>query len=103
MKEILIASFDMEVGGVERSLIGILNNFDYENNKVDLMLYRHKGDFMKLLPNNYNLLNEISDLMNQQIERKNSIILEKVIQYVEEHYNEDITLSDIADKLHINY
>lgn len=49
------------------------------------------------------LLNEISDLMNQQIERKNSIILEKVIQYVEEHYNEDITLSDIADKLHINY
>lgn len=48
-KKILIASFDMEVGGVERSLISMLNNFDYENYEVDLMLYRHQGDFMNLL------------------------------------------------------
>ena len=31
MKDVLISSFDMEVGGVERSLISMLNNFDYEN------------------------------------------------------------------------
>lgn len=61
MKKVLIASFDMEVGGVERSLISMLNNFDYDNNKVDLMLYRHQGDFMKLLPNNHNLLGEIPE------------------------------------------
>ena len=29
MRKVLISSFDMEVGGVERSLIGMLNNFDY--------------------------------------------------------------------------
>ena len=28
MRKVLIASFDMEVGGVERSLISMLNNFD---------------------------------------------------------------------------
>ena len=59
MRKVLISSFDMEVGGVERSLISMLNNFDYDNNDVDLMLYSHTGDFMPMLNNKVNLLNEI--------------------------------------------
>ncbi|AGK52659.1 capsular polysaccharide biosynthsis protein [Bacillus sp. 1NLA3E] len=59
MKDVLVASFDMEVGGVERSLINMLESFDYTKYKVDLMLYRHQGDFMKLLPSNPNLLEEM--------------------------------------------
>lgn len=58
-KKILIASFDMEVGGVERSLISMLENLDYEIYDIDLMLYRHQGDFMNLLPKQPNLLPEI--------------------------------------------
>ena len=58
MRKVLISSFDMEVGGVERSLISMLNNFDYSNNDVDLMLYSHTGDFMNLLPKQPNLLEE---------------------------------------------
>ncbi|MDQ0256576.1 glycosyltransferase involved in cell wall biosynthesis [Evansella vedderi] len=58
MKDILISSFDMEVGGVERSLISMLEHFDYETYKVDLMLYRHQGEFMKLIPKEVNLLKE---------------------------------------------
>lgn len=58
MKEILIASYDLEVGGVERSLISMLDNFDYENNNVDLMLYSHSGDFMNLISKSPNLLKE---------------------------------------------
>ena len=61
MKEILISSFDMEVGGVERSLISLLENFNYKKFNVDLMLYRHCGDFMKLLPNRHNLLSEVDE------------------------------------------
>lgn len=59
MKELLIASFDMEVGGVERSLVSMLDNFDYTTFKVDLMLYKHQGDFMNLLSNKAHLLKEI--------------------------------------------
>lgn len=59
MKNVLIASFDMEVGGVERSLISMLENFDYKNYAVDLMLYKHQGDFMNLVPNQVNVLSEI--------------------------------------------
>ncbi|MGG2088600.1 glycosyltransferase [Priestia aryabhattai] len=58
MKKVLIASFDMEVGGVERSLISMLNNFDYQHYRIDLMLYSHTGDFMNLLPNRPHLLEE---------------------------------------------
>ncbi|MDT3428802.1 glycosyltransferase involved in cell wall biosynthesis [Paenibacillus forsythiae] len=58
MKKLLIASYDMEVGGVERSLAGMLNHFDYESYAVDLMLYRHAGEFMELLPAAANLLPE---------------------------------------------
>lgn len=58
MKNILISSFDMDVGGVERSLINLLEKFDYMNNNVDLMLYSHKGEFLNLLPKDANLLGE---------------------------------------------
>ncbi|MGL5244949.1 MAG: glycosyltransferase [Sarcina sp.] len=61
MKKVLISSFDMEVGGVERSLISMLDNFDYEKNKVHLMLYRHTGDFFKLLPKKHTLLQEVKE------------------------------------------
>ncbi|WP_042205369.1 glycosyltransferase [Paenibacillus durus] len=58
MKKLLIASYDMEVGGVERSLAGMLNHFDYRSYAVDLMLYRHTGEFMELLPSAAKLLPE---------------------------------------------
>lgn len=59
MKNVLIASYDMEVGGVERSLAGMLDEFQYDYFNVELMLYRHKGDFMSLLNDRANLLEEI--------------------------------------------
>jgi glycosyltransferase involved in cell wall biosynthesis len=57
-KNILVASFDLEIGGVERSLISMLNNFDFNSYAVDLMLYSHTGEFMSLLPDKANLLTE---------------------------------------------
>ncbi|MDR6878660.1 glycosyltransferase [Bacillus sp. 3255] len=59
MKNVLIASYDMEVGGVERSLVSMLDQFNYTEYAVDLMLYKHQGDFMNLISNKANLLNEI--------------------------------------------
>ena len=61
MKNVLISTFDMEIGGVERSLINMLSEFDYKNNNVDLMLYSHSGDFLSLLPKGFNLLPEINE------------------------------------------
>lgn len=49
----------MEIGGVERSLLGLLNAIDYSQYEVDLFLCRHEGDFMKMLPEKVNLLPKI--------------------------------------------
>lgn len=57
-KKVLIASFDLAIGGVERSLIGLLNSIDYQKYDVDLMLFKHEGEFFSLLPDGPNLLPE---------------------------------------------
>lgn len=61
MNNILISSFDMEVGGVERSLISMLENFNYKNFSVNLFLYKKQGDFLKFIPEKVNILNEIPE------------------------------------------
>lgn len=58
LKKILIASYDLQVGGVERSLISLLEHFDYENYNVNLLLYDHQGDFFPYLTPKVNLLAE---------------------------------------------
>ena len=58
-KKLLIASFDLAIGGVERSLIGLLKNIDYTKYEVDLMLFKHEGEFLPFLPTGPTLLPEL--------------------------------------------
>ena len=48
-KKILILMPSMFIGGAERSLIGLLDSMDYEKYDVHLFLYRHEGEFFKLI------------------------------------------------------
>jgi glycosyltransferase involved in cell wall biosynthesis len=59
-KNILISVYDMEIGGIERSLINMLEAFDYERYNVDLLVFEHRGDFMKLIPDQVNLIPQIN-------------------------------------------
>jgi len=59
MKRIFIAIHYLEIGGAERSLIGLLNALDYTKYKVDLFVHAHRGEFMNLIPKQVNLLPEI--------------------------------------------
>ncbi len=58
MKKIFIATHWMEIGGAERSLLGLLDSIDYSEYSVDLFLCRHTGDFLKYIPKEVNLLKE---------------------------------------------
>ena len=49
----------MELGGVERSLLGLLDAIDYDRYDVDLFLMRHSGELMPYLNPNAKLLPEI--------------------------------------------
>lgn len=58
-KQIFIAIHYLEIGGAEISLIGLLNAIDYTKYDVDLFVYSHRGELMKLIPPQVNLLPEI--------------------------------------------
>ncbi len=55
-RKVLISMYSLNIGGVERSLIGLLESFDYQKYEVHLFLYRHEGEFLSLLPKEVILL-----------------------------------------------
>ena len=66
LKKILIASYDLQVGGVERSLISLLEHFNYESYNVNLLLYDHQGDFFPYLTQKVKLLPDDSRLASMR-------------------------------------
>lgn len=58
MKTILIVSLGMEIGGAERSLLTLLSELNYSKVKVDLFLLHKKGDLLKYVPKEVNVLKE---------------------------------------------
>lgn len=55
---IFIAIHYMHLGGAETSLIGLLQSLDPAKVDVDLFVYSHEGEMMKLIPDYVNLLPE---------------------------------------------
>ena len=64
---IFIAIHYLELGGAEISLIGLLNAIDTSRYDVDLFVYSHCGELMKMIPSGIHLLPEIKQYA--QIER----------------------------------
>lgn len=60
MKKILVVASDMEIGGAERALLGLLEALNKKKYQVDLFLLRHAGPFMQFIPEGVNLLPENS-------------------------------------------
>lgn len=57
MKKIIIIHANMELGGAETSLLGLLHSFDYNKVSVDLFLLEKKGELLPLIPKEVNILN----------------------------------------------
>lgn len=59
-KKMLIVSLALELGGAERSLIGLLDALNPEIWEIDLFLLRHEGELMDAIPAHVNLLPQVS-------------------------------------------
>ena len=57
-KQILIIAETLDIGGIEKSLINMLNSFDYEKYEVDLRLYENSGALIGEINKNVNILAE---------------------------------------------
>lgn len=58
-KTLLIVSHALELGGAERSLIGLLDALDPKVWEIDLFLLRHEGELMTAMPSHVNLLDKV--------------------------------------------
>ena len=67
ISHLMFAIHYLELGGAERSLIGLLRALDYSKVKVDLFVYSHRGELMTEIPKEVNLLPEVPEYA--QIER----------------------------------
>ena len=56
MKKVLFVISALNTGGAEKSLVNLLNLFDYSKYKVDLLLFKHEGAFLKQVPMEVNIL-----------------------------------------------
>lgn len=84
----------MEIGGAERSLLGLLNSIDYSTYQVDLFLCRHSGELLNMIPKEVNLLPE---------NRKYSAIARPMIEVLKEGHIELVaarTLGKICSFIH---
>lgn len=70
----------MEIGGAERSLLGLLNAFDYEKYDISLMLLHHNGEFLKLIPKEVNILPEHKEYSTYDVSIK-SLLFNKMFIY----------------------
>ena len=59
-KKLLILSHAMELGGAERSLLGLLDALKDSEYEVDLFLLRHEGELLKYIPEHVHLLPKIA-------------------------------------------
>jgi glycosyltransferase involved in cell wall biosynthesis len=58
MKKLLIIGMSLNVGGAEKSLVNLLNMIDYSQYNVDLLLFQERGDFLKQVPSEVNIISE---------------------------------------------
>ncbi|MCI8702232.1 MAG: glycosyltransferase [Turicibacter sp.] len=64
MKKIIIIHSNMEIGGAETSLLGLLKAIDYKKYKVDLLLLNPTGELINMIPQDVNLLTEYTPYAN---------------------------------------
>ncbi len=78
--KILFATVHMEVGGIERTLIGLLNRIDYSKYDVDLLILKTDGVFLRDIPKQVNIIKPYKTKFMEKIVNSSNIFC-KVIKH----------------------
>lgn len=62
MKKIIVVADSLGIGGIEKSLINMLNNFDSKKYNVDLRLYERGGELLERVEKKVNILDKRKSL-----------------------------------------
>lgn len=64
-KKILFGSVHAQLGGIERTLINLLNKLDYDKYEVDLMLLLKNGDLINEIPEEVKVITPYSEIFTK--------------------------------------
>ena len=81
MRKVLIVADSLSTGGLEKTLIDLCNNLDYEKFEIDLYLFAEGRDLLPELNCNVNVLSEspcFSDVFNKSVSDSVKILLKKM-------------------------
>lgn len=78
-RSLIIGSYDLGYGGIEKSLITLLKNLDYDDYLVTLVLEKKRGVFMDAVPE------EVMVLEHKVSDNKN-VLLRKLVNFIRQVY-----------------
>lgn len=83
MKKILITGYNLDIGGIETSLINLLKNLDTQKYDITLVLEKKEGIFLNQIPKNikvidYNL-NYSKNIIYRKIRNRLKLIIWKIL------------------------
>ncbi|WP_160669818.1 response regulator [Clostridium sp. C8-1-8] len=91
------------------NIINILDELGFTLEEMSSLKrsYFHKIDEARFSEDLVELLNKISEeiieLLSQHQSSMNDQIINKIIEYISKHYDEQLSLKELADKFHFNY
>jgi len=80
-KKILIGTVNLDIGGIEKTLIGLLNNIDYKKYSVDLLLLKTDGVLKKEVNKNVNIITPYRSKFIERIANSKNIF-NKIIKHL---------------------
>ena len=79
-KRVLIGTVNLEIGGIERTLIGLLKKIDYDKYDIDLLILKTNGDFINEIPDSVNIITPYKSKLLERIVNSKNIIC-KIIKH----------------------
>jgi len=78
-KKLLISAVHMDFGGIEKTLINLLNNIDYEKYEVDLLLLLNNGPLLSGISKNVKVITPYNKIIGKIINNNN--LISKIIKH----------------------
>lgn len=93
MKKVLICAYSLDIGGIEKALINLLKNIDYDKYQVDLILHKKEGIFLKDVPSKVIIKEFNYSKAKNKIIRKIGNLLAYFKFFILNHHKYDISLA----------
>lgn len=90
-KKILFTTFDLSVGGIESSLINLVNNIDYDKYDVTVLLQLKRGELLKYVNNNVKVLDYNLSTMKFSLLRKFINLIKIILVFIKNYRKYDFS------------